>query len=186
MSRLRMWLFKQHAKIQIFSLMMLAINRWLMQLSNPFIANTIIVVAIAGLILYMSVKIWEITADIYAISATLSCLNLGLVSLRFSIIAFRIDFRNILVFFGSLLLFTFILLWYSRRKKRKKHHQWTKIIRKIGWGFSLFFFFYQLVLGYILRPNFLIIMALTLSHLTLIWWIYIYFDMKQLYGKMPV
>ncbi|MCL1990639.1 MAG: hypothetical protein FWG67_07105 [Defluviitaleaceae bacterium] len=137
--------------------------------------------------IYLSHKPYMITKDIYAIMAVSSCLSLSIIAQRFLWIAFRIDLMNMMYFFLAMFMFAFIAasaMKLKRRKKKKrikKRINWLKRLSYIGWGFLMFLFFYQLMLSYLLRPNFLTVMALSISHgnLLLIMWTYV--DVKQLY-----
>jgi len=129
-----------------------------------------------------------ITKDIYAMMAISSCFSFSTIALRFLWIALRIDLVNMMYFLFSMLVFAIVIavVKKGRRKKRRVRQKVdaTKYIRYLAWGFLLFLFFYQLVLSYLLRPNFLTVLALSVSHLNLLLIIWTYFDVRKLYeGK---
>ena len=70
-----------------------------------------------------------------------------------------------------------------RKKKKFKRVGFVKCMRYFGWGFLVFLFFYQLILSYLLRPNFLTVLALSISHVNLLLIIWTYFDVKKLYRR---
>jgi len=137
--------------------------------------------------IYLTTKPFMITKDIYAVMAISSCICASIIAQRFLWIALRIDLINMLYFFLSMLTFGLIVAFGMRlrdqKKKRKnrKKVDWVRRMRILGWCFLLFLFFYQLVLSYLLRPNFLTVMALSISHGNLLLIMWTYFDVKKLY-----
>jgi len=138
--------------------------------------------------LYLLQKPYTVTKDTYAILAVSSCISLSIIAQRFLWIALRIDLINMMYFLLSIVIFGLIVAWNLHRKdqrKRKSYRKkvdWLKRLRYIGWGFLMFLFFYQLVLSYLLRPNFLTVMALSISHGNLLLIMWTYFDVKHLYA----
>jgi len=136
---------------------------------------------------YIASKPFMITKDVYTIMAVSSCISLSIIAQRFLFIALRIDLINMLYFFLLMVLFAGIVagsmkvMGWRKKKGIRRKGSFLKIIRHLGWGFLLFLFFYQLVLSYLLRPNFLTVMALSVSHVNLLLIIWTYFDVRRLY-----
>jgi uncharacterized membrane protein len=141
---------------------------------------------------YLLLKPFLITRDTYAVMAVASCVSLSIVAGHFLWIALGIDLVNMVWFLIAMLIFSVLIavgLKYNgsrkkrKRKKPRKKDDWLKYLRIVGWGFLGFLFFYQLVLSYLLRPNFLTVMALAISHFNLLLIIWTYFDIGRLYGN---
>lgn len=187
MSGLRQFAFKQYLKVHIFCLLMIIIFRIFMNVQTGFMMWTVLILSTFGVVLYLLTKPFMLSKDIYAVMAVTSCISLSIIVQRFLLIAFRIDFRNMLYFFLSMLFFASIVAVPFRTKGCKKKNKNKSIRKKIeslrytGWLFLLFLFFYQLILSYLLRPNFLTVLALLVSHINLLLIIWTYFDVRRMY-----
>ena len=191
MSGFRLFCFKQFFKVHIFCLAMMVIFRMFMSVSLGFTLWIAMVISALASIGYLFLKPFMVTRDIYTIMAISSCISLSIIAGHFLWIALAIDFMNMVWFLVAMLVFSVLIaagLKYSgsrkkrKRKKPRKKDDWLKYLRIIGWGFLGFLFFYQLVLSYLLRPNFLTVMALAISHFNLLLCIWTYFDIGRLYG----
>ena len=195
MSRFRLFCFKQFCKVHVFCLLMMLVFRIFMNVNLGFILWIVAIISTLciGIYLfykpYMIKKPYMITKDIYAIMAISSCLCLSFIAQRFLFIALGIDLTNMVHFFLLMLIFAGIVAGSMKligwRKKHGFRYQisFVKLMRYLGWGFLVFLFFYQLILSYLLRPNFLTVLALSISHGNLLLIIWTYFDVKQLYQK---
>jgi len=160
-----------------------------MNVNLGFMLWIVVVVSTLCIGVYLLSKPLMITKDIYAIMAISSCISLSIITQRFLWIALRIDLINMMYFFLSMLIFAGIVAGsvklggWRRRKGFKRKVNLVKCMRHLGWGFLLFLFFYQLVLSYLLRPNFLTVMALSISHVNLLLIMWTYFDVRKLYGR---
>lgn len=192
MSGFRLFCFKQFFKVHVFCLLMMAVFRLLMNVNLGFLLWIALFVSSFSSGLYLLQKPYTITKDTYAILAISSCVSLSIIAQRFLLIALRIDLMNMMYFLLSIVIFGLIVAWqmHSKDQRKQKRHRkkvdWLKRLRYIGWGFLLFLFFYQLVLSYVLRPNFLTVMALSISHGNLLLIIWTYFDVKRLYASRYV
>lgn len=192
MSGFRLFCFKQFFKIHVFCLLMMATFRLFMNVQLGFMLWIVLLVSTIGSGMYLFQKPYTITKDTYAMMAISSCISLSLIAQRFLWIALRIDLINMMYFLFSMIIFAIIVAGVLRlrghKKRRYQRHlrkrvDWFKRLRYLGWGFLLFLFFYQLVLSYLLRPNFLTVMALSISHGNLLLIIWTYFDVKSLYER---
>jgi len=191
MSGLRQFAFKQYFKVHIFCLLMMGIFRIFMNVQMGFVLWFVLILSIFGSIIYLVTKPFMLSKDVYTVMAVSSCISLSMIAQRFLWIAFRIDLRNMLYFLVSMLVFATIVTMWLRMKgykrKRKKKHQTIREkvnkLRYVGWFFLLFLFFYQVILSYLLRPNFLTVLALTVSHMNLLLIIWTYFDVRKLHLK---
>jgi len=187
MSVFRLFCFKQFFKVHVFCLAMLVIFRLVMNINFGVMQSVVLLFSTLCSGVYLFLKPFMITKDIYALMAILSCTSLSMITWRLLLVALGIDFVNMMYFFLSMLIFTLIIvgsqtLWQKRRKRRPLKKR-LKNLRYLGWGFMVFLFLYQLVLSYLLRPNFLTVMALTISHANLLLMIWTYFDLKRLYAR---
>jgi hypothetical protein len=132
-------------------------------------------------------KPFMLSKDIYTIMAVTSCISLSIIAQRFLWIALRIDLRNMGYFLLSMLMFATLVAVGLRIKGRNKKsesrtaREKIKKLRYMGWLFLLFLFFYQLILSYLLRPNFLTVLALSVSYTNLLLMMWTYFDVRRLY-----
>ena len=187
MSAFRLFCFKQFFKVHVFCLLMLVLFRFFMNVNFGLMLGIVFIFSTLCSGIYLLVKPFMVTRDIYAIMAILSCASLSIIAQRFLWVALRIDLINMVYFFLSMLIFAVIvaggqvLLGRRRRKKKRSARSGIKRLRYVGWCFLLFIFFYQLVLSYLLRPNFLTVMALAISHANLGLIMWTYFDMRRLY-----
>lgn len=187
MSGLRQFAFKQYLKVHIFCLLMMVIFRIFMNIQMGLMQWIVLILSVLGSIIYISTKPFMLSKDIYAVMAVTSCISLSITAQRFLWIALRIDLRNMFYFSLSMLIFAGIVaVWFrvkSRNRERKNRMIREKIkrLRYTGWFFLLFLFFYQLILSYLLRPNFLTVLALSVSHGNLLLVIWTYFDVRRLY-----
>ena len=190
MSGFRLFCFKQFFKVHVFCLLMMMIFKFFMNVNLGLLLWTVVVISTICIGIYLFFKPQRITKDIYAIMAVSSCISLSIIAQRFLWIALRIDLVNMMYFFLAMLIFAAVIAvslrlggWQRKRKNRRKKVSLIKCLRYLGWGLLLFLFFYQLVLSYMLRPNFLTVMALTISHINLLLIIWTYFDVKKLYAQ---
>jgi len=167
---------------------MMVIFRLFMDVNLGFLLWMVLVLSTLCSGVYLCLKPYMVTKDIYALMAISSCFSFSIIALRFLWIALRIDLVNMMYFLFSMLVFAMIIVIVKKRrrkggKKRRVRQKVdaTKYIRYLAWGFLLFLFFYQLILSYLLRPNFLTVLALSVSHLNLLLIIWTYFDVKKLY-----
>jgi len=187
MSGFRLFCFKQFFKVHLFCLLMMAIFRLFMNVNLGFLLWIVLIISTLCSGIYMLYKPFMITKDVYAMMAISSCISLSIIAQRFLWIALRIDLVNIMYFLLSILIYGGIVMGVTKlkgRKKRRRHRQKIEMIKRLrylGWGFLLFLFFYQLILSYLLRPNFLTVLALSVSHLNLLLIIWTYFDVRKLY-----
>ena len=187
MSGFRLFCFKQFFKIHLFCLLMMVVFRLFMNVNLGFFLWVVLIVSAFFSVVHLCLKPYMITKDIYAMMAISSCVSFSIIAHRFLWIALRIDLFNMMYFFLSMLIFAAIVMIVRGRKKKKRAPQRrevdiVKYLRYLGWGFLLFLFFYQLILSYLLRPNFLTVLALSVSHTNLLLIIWTYFDVKRLYG----
>jgi len=188
MSGFRLFCFKQFFKVHIFCLLMMVVFRLFMNVNLGFLLVVALIVSTLSSGLYLLYKPFMVTKDIYAIMAISSCISLSIIAQRFLWIALRIDLLNMMYFFLSLLIFAGIVVIcvkFDDRRKRRKFKRKINVVkgmRYFGWGVLLFLFFYQLILSYLLRPNFLTVMALSVSHVNLLLIIWTYFDVRKLYA----
>lgn len=187
MSGFRLFCFKQFFKVHVFCLLMMVVFRLFMSMNLGFFLWIVVVVSVFCIGIYLLYKPAMITKDVYAIMAISSCISLSIIAQRFLWVALRIDLVNVLYFFLLMLIFAGIIGvsmklggWRKKRGLRRKIG-FVKFMRYLGWGFLVFLFFYQLILSYLLRPNFLTVMALSISHANLLLIIWTYFDVKKLY-----
>ena len=196
MSGFRLFCFKQFFKVHIFCLLMTAVFRLFMNVNLGFMLWLVLFVSTFSSGLYLLQRPYTITKDTYAILAVSACVSMSIIAQRFLWIALRIDLINMMYFLLSMLIFALIVVGKRHLANQKKHRyyryrtqrkvDWLKRLRYIGWIFLLFLFFYQLILSYLLRPNFLTVMALSISHGNLLLIIWTYFDIKRLYApKYP-
>ena len=189
MSAFRLFCFKQFFKVHIFCLLMLVVFRIFMNMNFNFFLWVVFILSTLCSGIYLLMKPFMVTRDIYAIMAVLSCISLSIIARRFLWVALRIDLINMMYFFLSMLIFAVIIaigmkLGGRRRSKKYKNAKARiKKLRYVGWFFLLFLFFYQLILSYLLRPNFLTVMALTISHVNLLLVMWTYFDVRRLYKE---
>lgn len=189
MSAFRLFCFKQFFKVHIFCLMMMVVFRLFMNTSFGLLLWIALIASTFCSGVYLSHKPYMVTKDMYATVAIAACISLSIIAQRFLWIALRIDLLNMMYFLLSMLIFATLVAYGMRVKDKKKRWRkpkkvdWFLVFRYAGWGFLLFLFFYQLVLSYLLRPNFLTVMALTISHGNLLLLIWTYFDVKQMYAK---
>lgn len=189
MSAFRLFCFKQFFKVHIFCLLMLVVFRIFMNMNFNFFLWVVFILSTLCSGIYLLMKPFMVTRDIYAITAVLSCISLSIIARRFLWVALRIDLINMMYFFLSMLVFAVIIaigMKFGGRRRSKKYKNAKARIKKlryIGWFFLLFLFFYQLILSYLLRPNFLTVMALTISHVNLLLVMWTYFDVRRLYKE---
>ena len=189
MSGFRLFCFKQFFKVHVFCLLMMIIFKFFMNVNLGLLLWIVIIISCLCVGIYLRVQPRMITKDIYAIMAVSSCISLSIIAQRFLWIALRIDLINMMYFFLAMLIFAVVVagsLKLGGRSKRKKYRRkvsFVKYLRYLGWGLLLFLFFYQLVLSYLLRPNFLTVLALSISHINLLLIIWTYFDVKKLYER---
>jgi len=166
---------------------MMIVFKLFMNVNLGFLLWIVVIISTLSIGLYLLYKPLIITKDIYAIMAVSSCVSLSIIAQRFLWIALRIDLINMFYFFLLMLIFAGIVVgslkvlgWQKKRGKGCKM-DFVKLMRYVGWSFLVFLFFYQLILSYLLRPNFLTVMALSVSHTNLLLIIWTYFDVKKLY-----
>lgn len=187
MSGLRQFAFRQYLKIHIFCLLMMVIFRVFMNIQMGFMLWIVLILSTMGIIINILTKPFMLSKDIYAVMAVTSCISLSIIVQCFLWIAFRIDLRNMLYFLLSMLIFAGIVAvsfrMKGRNKKRKSISFRKKVerLRHMGWLLLLFLFFYQLILSYLLRPNLLTVLALTVSHANLLLIMWTYFDVRRMY-----
>jgi len=150
-----------------------------------WIAMIISALATSG---YLFLKPFLITRDTYTIMAISSCISLSIIAGHFLWIALSIDWGNLMFFLIAMVVFAVIVLASSkllrkRKKKKRTKTDYFTYLRIVGWGFLGFLFFYQVILSFLLRPNFLTVMALAISHFNLLLIIWTYFDIGRLYGS---
>ena len=191
MSGFRLFCFKQFFKVHLFCLLMMVVFRLFMNVNLGFLLWIALLISTSCSVIYLFLEPYMITKDIYAMMAISSCISFSIIAVSFLWIALRIDLVNMMYFLFSMLVFAAIVAVVKKdgRKSRKKGRgrrrrkvDIVKTMRYLGWGFLLFLFFYQLILSYLLRPNFLTVLALSVSHLNLLLIIWTYFDVKKLYG----
>ena len=189
MSKFRLFCFKQFYKVHIFCLLMMVVFRLFMNVNWGLLLWVVIIISTFCIGIYLFHKPIMVTKDVYAVMAISSCISLSIIAQRFLFTALRIDIVNMLYFFLSMIAFAAIVLgimkitgWRRRRGIRRKIG-FIKFMRYLGWGFLVFLFFYQIVLSYLLRPNFLTVMALSVSHANLLLIIWTYFDVRRLYRR---
>lgn len=188
MNGLRQFAFKQYLKVHIFCLLMMVIFRLFMNVQMGFMLWIAVIFSVLGSGIYTLTKPFMLSKEVYAVMAVTSCISLSIIAQRFLWIALRIDLRNMFYFLLSMLTFAGIVAVGLRMKgrhpkRRKKTARGTiKKLRATGWFFLLFLFFYQLILSYLLRPNFLTVLALLTSHVNLLLVIWTYFDVRKLYA----
>lgn len=189
MSKLRLFCYKQFFKIHIFCLLMMVVFRLIMNVELGFFMWISLIISVFCTLIHSFTKSDEITEYMYAIMAVLTCISLSLVTKRMLIIALRIDIRNFFYFLIAMSIFAIFVMWctraYDRRRinsSRKEHGKidYGKRFQYLGWAFLIFLFFYQIILSYVLRPNVLTIIALSISHLNLLLIMFTYFDLKNL------
>ena len=186
MSGLRLFCFKQFFKLHVFVLVMLVIFRLFMNVHFGGLLWGAFVISFCNVSLHLAIKPFKITGFLYVTTAVSGCVSLTIISWRFLLVALGIDVKNMLYFLCSMVLFGGLVYLYviykknRNKQRRKRRTPWHRKLRYMGWVFLLFLFFYQLILSYLLRPNFLTVMALTVSHLNLLLIMWTYFDVKQL------
>lgn len=189
MEGFRLFCFKQFFKIHLFCLAMMVVFKLFMHVRFNVLLWLVLIFSIFCCGLYLRTKPYMLTKEIYATTAISSSFCMSIIAQRFLWIALRIDFLNMLYFFLSMVIFAMIISFALKFKTKKKQPRfrkkvcWVTRLRYMGWGFFLFLFFYQLILSYLLRPNFLTVMALSISHGNLLLIMWTYFDIKKLYGK---
>jgi len=186
MSRLRLFLFKQYFKIHVFCLLMIVILRTFMDVRAGFLLWLVIIVSTGNVLIGLTTKAHLVSKDVYTIVATSACFSLTLISWRFLWVALAIDLRNMSHFLVAMIIFsglTFLiskLLPYRRRRRRRSRWRISHL-RYVGWTLLIFLFFYQVILSYLLRPNFLTVLSLSVSHMNLLVLMWTYFDLKKLH-----
>ena len=187
MSRFRLFCFKQFFKVHFFCMMMLAVFRLFMGVHLGVVLGVSFGVSVVGSLSYLLIKPYQLTRKIYSAMAISASLSLTIVSCKFLWIALAIDFINMIYFLIAMVVFSVLITlgarYFEKRKKRKRKTSvdLIKFFRILGWCFFAFLFFYQLVLSYLLRPNFLTVLALSISHFNLVLIIWTYFDVGRLY-----
>ena len=187
MSGFRLFCFKQFFKVHVFCLVMMVIFRLFIGVSLGFTLWFALVISAVASCGYVLLKPYMVTTDTYAVMAVSSCFSLSIIAGHFLWIAIGIDLNNILYFLGAMLIFSCLIIAgmsYKNRKRKKVRQKGDiiKYLRVLGWSLLGFLFFYQLVLSYLLRPNFLTVLALAISHFNLLLIIWTYFDLGRLYG----
>jgi len=192
MSGFRLFCFKQFFKVHIFCLAMMVVFRMFMGVSLGLMLWIALIVSTAASWCYLSTKPHQLTKDTYAVMAVASCFSLSIIAGRFLWIALSIDWGNLMFFLIAMVVLAVIVVGATRvaqsRKKRKRKRIRTQknaitYLRLVSWGFFGFLFFYQLILSFLLRPNFLTVMALSISHFNLLLIIWTYFDIGRLYSS---
>jgi len=189
MTRLRLFCFKQFFKIHIFCVLMTLVFNFFMKTNFGIDLWFVLILSTVNILIFLFTRKFKITCDHYTFAAITSCISLSIITVRFLWVAFFIDLFNMIYFFTSLLIFGIIVAVVIKMKsskskvKKRKNVDIIKRLRYLGWSFLLFLFFYQLILSYLLRPNFLTVMALSISHLNLLLIMWTYFDILQLYKK---
>ena len=189
MSGFRLFCFKQFFKVHVFCLVMMVIFRLFMNVNLGFTLWIAMVISVLFSSYYLLTKSFMITRDTYALMAIASCVSLSIIAGHFLWIAIGVDLMNMIYFLMAMVVFAIcitISVQFKRSKKKKKNRKQfdlIKFLRIIGWSFFGFLFFYQLVLSYLLRPNFLTVMALAISHFNLLLIIWTYFDIGRLYSS---
>lgn len=187
MSGFRLFCFKQFFKVHVFCLLMMVVFRMFMNVNLGVLLWMVLIISTLCSLTYLLIKPFAVTKDIYAIMAISSCISLSIIAQRFLWVALRIDLINMAYFLLSMVIYGMIVMAVVRLKGRgkkrrsRKKKDMIKRLRYLGWGFLLFLFFYQLVLSYLLRPNFLTVLALSVSHINLLLIMWTYFDVKKLY-----
>ena len=186
MSRLRLFLFKQYFKIHVFCLLMIVTFRLFMNVRVGFLLWLVIVISACNVLIGLATKTYFLSKDVYTIVAASACFSLSLISWRFLWVALAIDLRNMSHFLIAMLLFagvTFVItkLLPHRKRRPRKSGRLMRKLRYTGWALLVFLFFYQVVLSYLLRPNFLTVLSLSVSHVNLLVIIWTYFDLKKLH-----
>jgi len=168
---------------------MMVIFRLFMNVNLGFTLWIAMVISVLFSSYYLLTKSFMITRDTYALMAIASCVSLSIIAGHFLWIAIGVDLMNMIYFLMAMVVFAIcitISVQFKRSKKKKKNRKQfdlIKFLRIIGWSFFGFLFFYQLVLSYLLRPNFLTVMALAISHFNLLLIIWTYFDIGRLYSS---
>jgi len=186
MSRLHQFLFKQYFKIHVFCLLMIVTFRFLMDVHVGLFMWLVVVTSVCSVLIGITTKPFFLSKDVYAIVAVSACFSLTLVSWRFLWVALAIDLRNMMHFLVVMLIFALVTFIISKKLPHRKRKSWRskRLIRRlkyIGWSLLVFLFFYQVVLSYLLRPNFLTVLSLSVSHVNLLVIIWTYFDLRKLY-----
>lgn len=165
---------------------MIVIFRLFMDVGTGFFLWLVVVISLCNLLIGLVTKAYALSKDVYTVVAVSACFSLTLVSWRFLWVALAIDLRNMFHFLMAMLIFsglTFILtkLRPYRKRRSQKSGRWIRKLRYTGWTLMVFLFFYQVVLSYLLRPNFLTVLSLSVSHVNLLVIIWTYFDLKKLH-----
>jgi len=188
MSGFRLFCFKQFFKVHIFCLAMMVIFRLFMNVNLGFTLWIALVISALSSCGYLLLKPFMITRDIYTIMAITSCISLSIIAGHFLWIALSIDWGNLMFFLAAMIVFAVIVLVSSKILRKRKNKKRTKTdyfiyLRIVSWGFLGFLFFYQVILSFLLRPNFLTVMALAISHFNLLLIIWTYFDLGRMYDS---
>ena len=186
MSKFRLFCFKQFCKVHVFCLLMMAVFMLFMNVSLSFLLWIVIIISTLCIGIYFLSKSHMITKDTYAIMAVSSCISLSIIAQRFLFIALGIDLRDVMYFFLMMLTFAGIVAgcmkaigWIGFRQKVG----FVRCMQYFCWAFLVFLFFYQLILSFLLQPNFLTVLALSISHSSLLLIIWTYFDVRKLYRR---
>jgi len=168
---------------------MMVIFKLFMRVNLGFFLWIVVIISTLCIVIYLFYEPKMITKDVYAVMAVSSCISFFIIAQRFLWIALRIEFMNIMYFFLLMVVFAGIVAgsmklrgWQKKNRFRKKV-SFAKCMKYGGWGFLVFLFFYQMILSYLLRPNFLTVMALSVSHANLLLIIWTYFDVRKLYRR---
>jgi len=141
--------------------------------------------SVIGVLSYAATKAHEMTRDVFTIGALTSAISLMIISKLLLFIAIRIELANFMYFALALLAFTLITFLIIRRKFRIRELSFTKLLKRIFFAAIVFIFLYQIILGYFLRPNFLVTLSLFLSNVSQMFLIFTYFNLKHLYKDRP-
>jgi len=181
MSLLDRGLFKIHFFINIFCLLMVGFLRLFLGVNVGLFMILSALMSVIGVLSYVLTKAHEVSPDIFTVGALTSALSLTVVAKLLLFIAIRIEFANFMYFALALMMFTFISFLIVRRKFRLRKLTFVRLVKRVVVATLLFIFLYQIILGYFLRPNFLVTFSLLLSQVSQVFLAFTYFYLKYMY-----
>ena len=181
MSFVNQILFKLHFFINIFCLLMVGFLILFLGINFGLFMIISLGLSVIGVVSYVLTKAHEMTDDIFTVGALTSSLSLSVISKLLLFIAIRIEMANFMYFALALLMFTFITFLIIRKKFRIRKLTFTRLLKRVVFATLLFTFLYQIILGYFLRPNFLVTLSLLLSQVSQGFLAFTYFHLKYIY-----